>query len=1220
MKKLLALLMAMMLMFTFFVVAEAEDGAYTRTSDWKVEIGSEHGGMWAVELAFDGKNDTYWHSWYKAEGSTIVEKDQCPHTMTVTFPEPLEISMVSYTPRQDTNATGTWTKAEIYGSTDGVNFTKLVDETYDVVNGRKEAKTEIPRNSYKSIRFVTTESLSGFSTIAELRFYKDAPVESAPAETKMTKVTLENGWIVEASSVYVHNSIAKAFDGNPATYWHSNYTVKDGVVASHDECPHTVIVTFTEPTEYSMITYLPRKDNGAGIWNKAEIYGSADGTNFTKLVDAKYNVSGSKEMATTEIPQAKYKAIKIVVTDGVVGYATAAEINFLNVVKEVKKAENGKIILETLKADSFTGVTKTEDGVTTMDAGDYFEIERVDLTGMKSVSFLGDSLIPGVENGDAYQIRIDDPDKGDCLGYVLFNKKELLNATFSANIRETEGVHDIYIKSTYGQFSENVIRKIIFSSETVDEGNTTVVPDSAIVDNYADTWVATDALGRKLADYEEAGPVKEGLHEVSMFYWNWAPNNTNNARIPSEIVAKYPEAKDDYYHEAWDTKGRYFWGEPLFGYYTSYDYFAYRRHAEMLANAGVDSIFLDMSNATWAFVPTSVLIFEAFADAKEAGVNIPEIYTWSTNTDKGFRALYHNILSNPRFRDIWYEWDGKLLMFGGNPKGAYEKALKEADTETIRVLKDILDISTHRGNGARNIGEEAYGINWQWLQNYPQTKWKTSADAERTEAMTLGTGINHSYVFEYEKTGVFSDPYVKGRSYTEAFGEDYRPDAKNQGYFFKEQASRVFEEDPMIVIIDGWNEWTAGRNAEYSGFTNAFVDTYDEENSRDFEPSRGALRDDYYMLLVDFCRKYKGVRPAPLATAETVIDLAAGDEQWASVGPEFLNVVEGYERDHEGSINPETGEHFHYTTKISNLIKSAKVARDAEKLYFTAVCEKDIVKNDSFMHLYIDADRNRATGWEGYDYSYNVLGIGTFAKYENGAWVALTGTEEAIKGKRITVSVPRALIGETGKVDLEFKWADNVFENGDLLLFYEHGSVAPNGRFNYLYTEIEQKSLDTTTRDNLYETTVLKENHNRMNVNGGEMYVYEPDTRITTVVENGMLYIPVIAAEEILGYGETKYEFYPEKNMLHLSSHGLENFEITDYVWSYTVLGTNEVRINGRAAALTNPVKVINGICYIPLSYFSDVFGWEVKGENGIWTVAHYGAYASAVAKAAELL
>ncbi len=1215
MKKLLALLMAMTLVFTFFVVAEAE-GAYTRTSDWKVEIGSEHGGMWAVDLAFDGKNETYWHSWYRAEGATIVEKDECPHTITVTFPEPLEISVVSYTPRQDSNATGTWVKGEIHGSTDGVNFTKLKDVTYDVVNGRKEAKTEIPRNSYKAIRFVTTESLSDFSTIAELRFYKDAPIESAPAETKMTKVTLENGWIVEASSV-LEGTLTKAFDGNPATYWHSNYTVKDGAIASHDECPHTVIVTFPEPTEYSAITYVPRKDNGTGTWKKAEIYGSFDGNDFTKLVDAEY-ASGLKEAVTTEFPQGKYKAIKIVVTDGAAGYATAAEIDFKLIEKKLYKAENGKITIKALDAEEFSGVTTTEDGLTAMDAGDYFKVGRVDLTGMKSVSFEGDSLIPSVENGDAYQIRIDDPNKGDCLGYVLFNKKELLNSTFSANIKEAEGVHDLYIKSTYGQFSENVIRKIIFSEETVDEGNTTVVPDSAIVDNYSDTWAATDALGRKLADFEEAGPVKEGLHEVSMFYWNWSTGNTSNARIPANIVAKYPEAKDDYYHEAWDTNGRYFWGEPLFGFYTSYDYFVYRRHAEMLANAGVDSIFLDMSNATWAFVPTTIKTFEAFADAKEAGINIPEIYTWSTSTDMGFRALYHNIISNPRFRDIWYEWDGKLLMFGGNPKGAYEKALKGTDTETIRVLKDILDISTHRGNASRAEGDVATG-GWQWLQNYPQTKWKTSMDAERTEAMTLGTGINHSYVFEYEKTGVFSDPYVKGRSYTEAFGEDYRPEAKNQGYFFKEQASRVLEEDPMIVIIDGWNEWTAGRNAEYSGFTNAFVDTYDEENSRDFEPSRGALRDDYYMLLVDFVRKYKGVRPAPIASAEKTIVLLGGDAQWADVAPEFLNVVEGYERDHEGFKNPETGEHFHYTTKISNLIKSAKVARDWEKLYFTAVCEEDIVKNDSFMHLYIDADRNRATGWEGYDFSYNVLGIGTFAKYENGAWVALTGTEEAIEGKRITISVPRALIGET-VIDLEFKWADNAFENGDLLLFYEHGSIAPNGRFNYLYTEIEQKSLDKNTRENLYDTTVLKENHNRMNVNGGEMYVYEADTRVTTVVENGMLYIPVIAAEEILGYGETKYEFYSEKNMLHLSSHGLENFEITDYVWSYTVLGTNEVRINGKAATLTNPVKVINGICYIPLSYFSEVFGWEVENANGIWTVAHYGAYDAAVAKAAELL
>ena len=37
-------------------------------------------------------------------------------------------------------------------------------------------------------------------------------------------------------------------------------------------------------------------------------------------------------------------------------------------------------------------------------------------------------------------------------------------------------------------------------------------------DLYADTWVATDAIGRSLPDYEEVGPPREN-RIVGMFYW-----------------------------------------------------------------------------------------------------------------------------------------------------------------------------------------------------------------------------------------------------------------------------------------------------------------------------------------------------------------------------------------------------------------------------------------------------------------------------------------------------------------------------------------------------------------------------------------------------------------------------------------------------------------------------------------------------------------------------
>lgn len=42
----------------------------------------------------------------------------------------------------------------------------------------------------------------------------------------------------------------------------------------------------------------------------------------------------------------------------------------------------------------------------------------------------------------------------------------------------------------------------------------------------------------------------------------------------------------------------------------------------------------------------------------------------------------------------------------------------------------------------------------------------------RPEFMSLGLAVNESIVWGVSTTGVFSDPYTKGRSYAEAFGED----------------------------------------------------------------------------------------------------------------------------------------------------------------------------------------------------------------------------------------------------------------------------------------------------------------------------------------------------------------------------------------------------------------------------------------------------------------
>ena len=856
----------------------------------------------------------------------------------------------------------------------------------------------------------------------------------------------------------------------------------------------------------------------------------------------------------------------------------------------------------------------------TMNKGGYIGFDNVDLTGIKSISIKGNCSLTGGSNGDAYGIKIDDPVKGDCLGYVMFNK-EGKDITFSADIKEVTGVHKLYIVSTYGTNSLNTVSEITLSASPAKKNVYVPVPDSAIIDNYSDTWAGTDLWGRKLADFEEVGAVKEGLHEVGMLYWNWTTTDIQNARIPSVIIAAHPSEKENYYSEVWDTNGNYFWAEPLFGFYTSNEYWVYRRHAEMLANAGVDAIFFDFSNGGGAFVKQTNLLFSAFYDAKKAGINVPGVSclsSWSGDYEarlSQIKSIYLNYFKPEKYNDLWYKWEGKPVMFGSTNPDTLSRFVTGEDPENDALLKEIFEYFTFRANGSRTVGEYSDAKAWNWLMQYPQTAYGKMADG-RVESVSAGTGINQSYVFMFEKTGVFSDPYTKGRSYTEGFGEDYRPEAVHMGYFFREQMSRVLDLDPAMVMIDGWNEWTAVRNSEYSGFKNSFVDTFDDEGSRDFEPSKGILKDGYYNILVDYIRKYKGVRPAPLASGEVTIDLNGDASQWDAVAPEFINVEGGYERNATGLTNGDTGEKYVFTSKLSNVIRRAKVARDGENFYFMAKCEKDVVKNDSFMHLYIDADRNRATGWEGYEFSVNVTGEGELSKWNGSAFVKASDIASSIKGNIYTVSIPKSVLGED-VADLEFKWADYSFENGDILRFYEFGSVAPMGRFNYLYTEVAQKSLDASTRKALSDTSVFKAGANKMFVNGGKTYVYDADTRISTFTENGTLYVPAIAFEYILGDGETKMEYRASKNMLFLKNFNLKNFEIVDHIWSYTTVGSNEVRINGEAAALSAPVLVKDGLCYVPLTYVCEVFGWKYYTEGDIFAVSSHEIDVNAVKTAA---
>jgi hypothetical protein len=133
------------------------------------------------------------------------------------------------------------------------------------------------------------------------------------------------------------------------------------------------------------------------------------------------------------------------------------------------------------------------------------------------------------------------------------------------------------------------------------------------------------------------------------------------------------------------------------------------------------------------------------------------------------------------------------------------------------------------------------------------------------------------------------------------------------------------------------------------------------------------------------------------------------------------------------------------------------------------------------MNLYIDADKNPATGWEGFDYLINRSRTDktvSVERFVDGQWVFETvGEAEYTLGETsMTIKVAKTALGhKSGEaVSLSFKWADNADIRGDIMAFMELGDTAPNDRFVFAYTasttEDERNTEDETESESNSDT------------------------------------------------------------------------------------------------------------------------------------------------------
>jgi len=549
------------------------------------------------------------------------------------------------------------------------------------------------------------------------------------------------------------------------------------------------------------------------------------------------------------------------------------------------------------------------------------------------------------------------------------------------------------------------------------------------------------------------------------------------------------------------------------GYFLSQDEWVIRKDVSMLADAGVDVMIMDVTNAVRYWDEWDV-IFRTMQRMKAEGNKVPKFCFWAFNGPviTVVQDLYDRIYKPGLYSDLWFEWDGKpLLLYNSrpgidaaessnpntnphydpdavtNPANPHygdpdytEKVYKDYTSE----VKDFFTLRTmwwgyYEWGGERFVGTED---NWSFGYNMADPK---VAALKPEELLSTHNGRREQAAVtpaQHPMTMGGADSVGVGKSWSRASGEPqldehdlpvptYVPwlgktveHPEHYGIYFQERWDEALACDPEFLYINDWNEWTAGKyQPDGEGKTVSwlrrqspfyFVDQYNAEFNRCIHPVKGGYTDNYYMQMAQNLRRYKGARPIP--RLEGYVEAKADGDfgEWDAVTTEYRDTRgDVFHRDAKGYAG------LHYVdTSGRNDILTAKVAVGRRAIGFYAETADALTPSDgnNWMLLLIDADNDSSTGWYGYDFVINKKvkdgRTTTLMRYDSDSeqWIEAAELPYRYEGNRLEVIVPRKLLGLTGDgFTFDFKWSDNAYELEDPISLCLHGDTAPNRRFNY---------------------------------------------------------------------------------------------------------------------------------------------------------------------------
>ena len=571
--------------------------------------------------------------------------------------------------------------------------------------------------------------------------------------------------------------------------------------------------------------------------------------------------------------------------------------------------------------------------------------------------------------------------------------------------------------------------------------------NSIPVEIYNSNWSAVDALGRQLPGPEETGSVRPDKY-VGVFYFLWHGfHESSEIYDISKLIAANPDNPQYGPHYAF-----HWWGEPEAGYYRALDPWVIRRNLQMLTDAGVDFLYIDVTNA-FTYLDEVYALCDVSLTMREEGMQTPYIvFTTHTSGGQTINNLYDNFYSKSEYRDLWFIWQGKPLILGDiNDPDLYPEA---KEFFTFRYSWAWTDTKNHPHH-------------WQWLDRTPQDYgWDT--DPAIAEQIPVSVA-EHPYSNIGASFHNGSEPPRNSLKLTDYTG---------QGLHFQEQWDRALEVDPQVVMVTGWNEWIAqkminGQDNTLDSFigeplaigADFFVDAYNEEYNRDVEPMKGGHTDNRYYQMVANIRRFKGMPAAQTVNDTSAIRIDGNFDDWSNVIPVFKDPRnDTFHRNY-----PRYDEKAVYTNNTGrNDIIESRSAYDSHNIYFYVKTAQDLTPHTdpNWMLLFINTDNDMSSGWEGYDYLINKEIDSTdstsISVWRDSNWVKIGKAFYTYSGSRLELQIEKSLISESDSTpNFLFHWTDNIQKLNDINEFFINGESAPDRRFSYNYSSSSGQTPDT---------------------------------------------------------------------------------------------------------------------------------------------------------------